>query len=72
MREFFVDAECSEHVGRLQGGARAGRAGTNGALLDRHYQALALDECERHVDVALVPLFLGEERVMNKNISINL
>src|SRR5262249_34937888 len=52
VRELVADAERTEHVARFEAGGRARRAGAHRHLFDRHHHRLALDEGERHVEIA--------------------
>mmetsp|Transcript_36943 Transcript_36943/g.119160 ORF Transcript_36943/g.119160 Transcript_36943/m.119160 type:complete len:513 (-) Transcript_36943:27-1565(-) len=60
VRKLFVHADGAQHVGGLEGGARASRAAGDGrALREGHEQALALDAGEGQVDVADIALRRG-------------
>src|SRR6266540_229361 len=52
MGELFAHSHRPKNVARLEAGARASRAARHGHVLDGHHHPLALDERERHVEIA--------------------
>ena len=52
VRQLLLDAQRAQHVGRLERGRGAGRAGRHREILDPHHQPLALDIGEADVEIA--------------------
>lgn len=58
VRQIFLQAQRAQNVRRLERGGCASTAGRERDLLQGHQKALALNERERHVQVAVVALGL--------------